>query len=119
VTRPKHMQVPIVRELMRRLRKHAPLPVPVRIVQRRSPRICGDLVLGYCHRTLKGGPKPRARRFLIVVEERLSLGEKYEVIVHEYAHCLDRVKRPLDVKDCHDSRWGACYARAFRASTLR
>lgn len=71
------------------------------------------LVLG-----MAGWRRERGRvvRFRITVESRLSLAEKWDVVTHEWAHCLDRARRPREVKDCHDGRWGQAYARAFRAS---
>lgn len=113
MTLPEHMRVPSVRTLMRALRSGAPLSAPVRVVQKLNPACNGQVVLGYAGtRVAKGKPV----RFQIVLERRLPAGEKYEVIVHEYAHCLDRDSRPHPVKECHDSRWGACYAQAFRAA---
>lgn len=102
-----------MRKLMRRLRTNAPLSAPIRLVQQRNPKCGRDTVLGYMAWRAKNG---RATSFRIVVEERLPLGEKFEVVVHEYAHAIDRDTRPRMVKDCHDARWGQCYSRAFKAS---
>jgi hypothetical protein len=62
--------------------------------------------------------KPRIVRFHIAIDSRLSLGEQWEVLVHEYAHCLDRESR-LRCRDRHDCRWGQHFSRAFRASINR
>jgi hypothetical protein len=104
---------------MRRLRKNAPLRVPVRLVQRRGVRCSGEWVLGvvsHRRRWLKRGGWSRPTGYLIVIDERMPLGEKWAVVIHEYAHCLDREKRWWRVKDCHDSVWGRCYSRALRAT---
>lgn len=115
MTLPKHLAAPPVRELMRRLRKHAPIGYPVRLVQKKNPVCRGyGIVPGYASVTLRGGRVIRGR---IVVDPRLPIGEKWDVIVHEWAHLLDRERRTHRLKNCHDARWGACLARAFVAAT--
>lgn len=115
MTLAKHLQTPPVRTLMRRLRKHAPLSVPVRLRYRENIRCQGDLVpaMASYRIGLKSG---KMRSCWITVDPRLPLGEKWEAIVHEWAHCLDRESRTGNLRDCHDARWGQCYSRAFRAS---
>lgn len=108
-----------LRRLMRRLRTHAPVSVPVRVVRRRGVRLqTGEYVLGYMSRRQrwKCGKPLKADRFLIVFDSRLPAGEAWDCVVHEYAHCLDRDTRYLSPKDCHDARWGRCFAKAFKAS---
>lgn len=106
------LDTPSIRELMRRLRRGAPLSKPVRLVQRPGVRMDGRWVLGYAGYRLRRG---RVVSFRIVVDSRLPPGEKWDVVVHEWAHCLDRERRPR-CRDPHDSRWGQHYARAWRAS---
>lgn len=116
MTRPKHLRVPPLRELMRRLRKHAPLCAPVRLVQQKNVWCNGELVLGIaCTRIASGKPLS----FRIVIDSRLSAGERWDVIVHEWAHCLDWGTRFVELKNCHDARWGQHYSRAWRASVER
>lgn len=116
MTRPKVLQVPPLRELLRRLRKHAPLSAPVRL--RQAPNL-----------TCRGEPcvarmsyrfdrrRSRVVAYTIWVDPRASLGERWEWVIHEWAHGLDRGLR-LYPKDCHDTRWGQHYARAFNASRM-
>jgi hypothetical protein len=113
---PKHLTAPPARELMRRLRKHAPVGAPIRLVQGTDLRVDGELVLGYLRWRVVG---ERVEAFRLCVDRRLPPGEKHEVIVHEWAHALDRSTRPRKPADCHDGRWGQCFARAFRASLER
>ena len=113
------IKTPSLRVLMRRLRKRAPTKAPVRLVQQRGVRSGGEWVLGYAayRRTWSRRGRPgRIKSHRIVVDSRLPLVEKWEVVVHEWAHCLDRMTRPRQPNDCHDARWGQCYSRAFRAS---
>lgn len=115
---PKELRSPSLRELARRLRKHAPTKAPVRIIRQRGVRCDGGLVLGVISYKIhwRGGCPRRIERYRIVIDSRLSAGEQWDCLVHEWAHALDRETRPKRPKDCHDSRWGQCYARAFRAS---
>lgn len=117
---------------MRRLRKYAPLSAPVRLVQRKDPKCwfggtgsgasgrerVYDRVKGYAltFHQYEGEERVGVARFRIVIDSRLTLSEKWDVIVHEWAHCLDRQTRAWS-KDCHDARWGQCYAKAWKAST--
>lgn len=112
---PRHLRTPPLRELMRRLRRNAPLVAPVRLIQKPGVRCGGQLVAGCaCYR--QKWPSGKVVRFRITVDSRLSRAEKWDVIVHEWAHCLDRGTRPKQPKDCHDARWGQCLSRAYRAS---
>lgn len=79
----------------------------------------GEYVLGYAgyrRHWSKSGKPGRVLRHRIVIDSRLPLGEKWDVLIHEWAHCLDRETRPKRPKDCHDARWGQCYSKAFKAS---
>lgn len=97
---------------MARLRKNAPLKAPVRVIQRKGVFCLGGPVLGYAWYS---GSITRVTGYRIVIDSRLSAAEKWEAVLHEYAHCLDRETRS-GPKDVHDSRWGQCFARAYRAS---
>lgn len=114
MTRAKHLRTPSLRVLMGRLRKKAPLQAPVRLVQQKNCVCGGYLVLGYAAARYRY-PAKKPVAFRITVDPRLSIGERWEVVIHEWAHCLDRAtgRRP---SDCHDARWGQHYAKAFRAS---
>ncbi len=57
----------------------------------------------------------RVHSYRIAIDSRLSLSEKWECLIHEWAHCIDRGTR-WNPSDCHDTRWGQCYAKAFQAS---
>lgn len=108
-----HLRTPSLRELLRRLRRHEPLCAPVRVAYRAGVRSDGEWVLGYAGWRRNWRSK-RVTRFNIVIDSRLPRGEQWEVLIHEWAHCMDvRWPRP---RDCHDARWGQCFARAFRAS---
>ena len=114
---PKHLRAPHVRVLMKRLRKYVPLPVSVRLVQQNGDVYLGSgkdrqKVLGKAGCRMQNG---KLVSFRITVDSRIPNGEKWEVIVHEWAHCLDRATRPVS-RDCHDTRWGQHYSRAFKAS---
>lgn len=53
----------------------------------------------------------------ITIDPRVSQSEQWEIVVHEWAHCLDRDSgRVHALRDCHDTRWGQHYSRAYRAS---
>ena len=105
------------RRLLARLRKRLPLRVPVRLVWRKDPRCAGEIVLGYAayRYAWSRGKRGRLQRCWIVLDPRLSAGQAWDALIHEYAHCLDRQSRKTP-KDCHDTRWGQCYSRVFRAS---
>lgn len=113
-----HLKTPPLRALLKRLRARAPASAPVSIVFKHGVRFGESLVLGvtsYRVRWRRGKPLP-PERFRIEIDSRLPRGEQWEVLIHEWAHVLDRGTRPKPPKDCHDSRWGQCYSRAFRAS---
>lgn len=115
----KHLRPPGIRVLLRRLRKRLPLKAPLRVRQSVGVKNDGDWVLGtaaYKQKWLGGRKKGKPQWFVITVDSRLPPGEKWECVVHEYAHCLDRGTRWNRPKDCHDTRWGQCYSRVFRAS---
>ena len=109
---------PPLRQLLRRLRKHAPVPYPVRVVYRKRPTMFLEgkvqSVHGYTRVIRTTTHKPV--RFRIVLDSRFSREHQWDVLVHEWAHVLDRTRRGQRLKDCHDSRWGAAYSRAFKAS---
>lgn len=111
---PENLRVMSLRKLMRRLRKHAPLCAPVRLRQQKDPKCWGELCIGRMDTRARRG---RIVGFTLVLEVRLPKGEKWDCIVHEWAHGLDRAKRHWKrPKDCHDSRFGVEWARAFRAA---
>jgi hypothetical protein len=116
-----HLRPSSLRRLMLKLRKHVPLRAPVRLVQRPGVRSSGEYVLAYAWYKQRWTPHGLKRpvRYRIVIDSRLPIGEKWECVVHEYAHCLDRDRRPKRPKDCHDARWGQCFARVFRASVAK
>ena len=83
-----HLRPASLRVLMRRLRTHVPLRAPVRLVQRRGVKNANEFVLGYAayRQPWMRGRRSRPKSYRIVVDERLSLGEKWECVIHEYAH---------------------------------
>lgn len=117
MTLPKHCQTPPLRELLRRLRKHAPLKAPIRVRHVKDPMCWGEPCIGRLDSLNYSRGRPR--RFALILEARLSRAEKWDILIHEWAHALDRGSRKVTRKNCHDSRFGQHWARAFRASLLR
>lgn len=103
---------------MWRLRHRLPLKAQVRVRQQVGVRCDGKWVLGVAafrrQWTRRGWGK--IVRFRITIDSRLPPGEKWEVLVHEYAHCLDQERRRRRPKECHDGTWGRCYSRCYLAS---
>ena len=95
------------------------MPYPVRVVYRKRPTMfwegSAQPVDGYTHWVVSTRSR-KPVRFRIVLDSRFSREHQWDVLVHEWAHVLDRTKRGVVTKDCHDSRWGAAYSRAFKAS---
>lgn len=110
---PENLRCISLRQQMRRLRKHAPLCAPIRVRQQIDPRCHGELCIGRMDTRVRRRDQ-KVMHFTLVLERRLSAGEKYDCVLHEWAHALDRATR-LNPKDCHDTRWGQCYSRAFNA----
>jgi len=113
-----HLRSPSLRVLMRRLRTRLPLHAPVRLIQRRGVRFGSGfcLALAVYRQPWRRGHALRPVSYNIVIDSRLSHGEKWECVVHEYAHCLDRDTRHKRPREVHDARWGICFAKTFRAS---
>jgi hypothetical protein len=100
------------------LREHLPAPYPVIV---RTGRL-GDAIDGQCVR--------RARRFVVMLDRKLSCDQAVEALIHEWAHArawnhrLDRAaagKMALEDFEAiaHGGEFGVAYAECWRTLVTR
>lgn len=94
----------------RKLRKEAPLTVPVRILTSKTIRSGEDKVLADCTDYFAGD---RLAEFRIRVLRGQSLDAAIDCLIHEYAHALDREHRPNSRID-HGESWGRWFAKCYQ-----
>ncbi len=95
------------RRQCRKLRKLAPLSVPVRIRRCRLKNWCGRVVV---HEHSNGRPK----HINIYVSDKLDLDSTIDTLIHEWAHALayDRHRAPVDQ---HDGVFWLAHGEVYRA----
>lgn len=97
-----------IRALLRDLRELCPPLLPV-VYRSRVLTDCS----GYCRLIYDDEEKPS--HFVIVLDSRLSLLMKKELLLHEWAHVLSWQDQPnhCSLED-HGPEWGLAYSRVYQ-----
>jgi hypothetical protein len=97
-------------EAARKLRKEAPLSVPVNIRTTKTIESDCGKVLADCTDFFVG---TKLVGFRIRILRGQSLGSAIDCLIHEYAHALDREQNPNSRID-HRESWGRFYAKCYQ-----
>ena len=96
------------KQIVRGFRKEFPLTRPLRIVGKclGQQRLCG-CCLAYLNQN------GTISRFVIEIDNNLSMLTAIDTLIHEYAHALDQDHNGVSVEP-HRASWGICYAQLWR-----
>ena len=97
-----------VRKVVEWLRKSHPAAYPVRVRVMKLP--------GKGRQRVDGLSERAGRRFTIYLDDRLSQADMIEVLLHEWAHCLDWKHHRLEARRQfdHSDEWALVYGRLYR-----